>query len=73
MFSLARFQGQEAIDMNVGRFSNPNNATARTAVIAFADALAARFSPIVGCTRSWDDPQVVDDFEVCQPLAVLQV
>ncbi|KAG6811320.1 hypothetical protein H0H92_007984 [Tricholoma furcatifolium] len=42
---------------------NPNNETAQTAVKAFADILAARFSPIVGCTRSWDtaDPT---DFQV---------
>ncbi|KAI0311501.1 d-4,5 unsaturated-glucuronyl hydrolase-like protein [Amylostereum chailletii] len=42
---------------------NPNNATAIQAVNAFAADLAARFSPIVGCTRSWDaaDPT---DFQV---------
>jgi len=42
---------------------NPQNATALQAVNAFASALAARFSPIVGCTRSWDtsDPT---EFEV---------
>ncbi|OJT11143.1 Unsaturated glucuronyl hydrolase, partial [Trametes pubescens] len=42
---------------------NPKNATAIEAVNKFATALAARFSPIVGCTRSWDaaDPT---DFQV---------
>lgn len=42
---------------------NPKNETALQAVETFAAALAARFSPIVGCTRSWDaaDP---DDFQV---------
>ncbi|KAI9433843.1 d-4,5 unsaturated-glucuronyl hydrolase-like protein [Lactarius indigo] len=42
---------------------NPNNETALQAVKTFAAALAARFSPVVGCTRSWDsaDP---DDFQV---------
>ncbi|KAH7889976.1 glycoside hydrolase family 88 protein [Phlebopus sp. FC_14] len=45
---------------------NPQNQTAITAVNAFASDLAARFSPIVGCTRSWDssDPtlfQVIID------------
>lgn len=36
-------------------YSNPTNTTAITAVKAFAAALAARFSPVVGCTRSWGD------------------
>jgi hypothetical protein len=42
---------------------NPNNKTALTAVNQFAADLAARFNPIVGCTRSWDtaDPT---EFEV---------
>ncbi|KAH8100222.1 d-4,5 unsaturated-glucuronyl hydrolase-like protein [Cristinia sonorae] len=42
---------------------NPNNATAIMAVNNFAKALAARFNPTVGCTRSWDasDPT---DFQV---------
>ncbi|KAH8995827.1 d-4,5 unsaturated-glucuronyl hydrolase-like protein [Lactarius hatsudake] len=42
---------------------NPTNETALQAVKTFAAALAARFSPVVGCTRSWDsaDP---DDFQV---------
>jgi len=43
--------------------SNPQNITARDAVEKFAAALAARFNPVVGCTRSWDkgDPS---DFQV---------
>ncbi len=42
---------------------NPKNETALQAVETFAAALAARFSPVIGCTRSWDaaDP---DDFPV---------
>ncbi|GBE82687.1 d-4,5 unsaturated -glucuronyl hydrolase-like protein [Sparassis crispa] len=42
---------------------NPENETAINAVNTFATDLALRFSPIVGCTRSWDtaDPT---DFEV---------
>ena len=43
-------------------FRNPANQSAVNAVESLASELAARFSPIVGCTRSWDsaDP----DFEV---------
>ena len=33
---------------------NPQNQTAIDAVHQFAADLAARFNPIVGCTRSWD-------------------
>ncbi|KAG5647187.1 hypothetical protein DXG03_001146 [Asterophora parasitica] len=33
---------------------NPNNATAKTAILAFAKILAARYNPVVGATRSWD-------------------
>jgi len=33
---------------------NPRSETAKTAVNAFARALAARFNHVVGCTRSWD-------------------
>ncbi|KAF7796235.1 hypothetical protein EIP86_007409 [Pleurotus ostreatoroseus] len=42
---------------------HPDNQTAIDAVNNFAKELAARFSPIVGCTRSWDtaDPT---DFQV---------
>ncbi|KAI9056950.1 glycoside hydrolase family 88 protein [Trametes sanguinea] len=39
---------------------NPKNATAIQAVNAFATELAARFSPIVGCTRSWDSADPTD-------------
>ncbi|KAL4074716.1 glycoside hydrolase family 88 protein [Scleroderma yunnanense] len=35
---------------------NPGNETALEAVNTFAADLVARFSPIVGCTRSWDNP-----------------
>ncbi len=44
---------------------NPQNQTAISAVNNFAKDLAARFNPIVGCTRSWDtaDPT---DFQVGQ-------
>jgi hypothetical protein len=43
--------------------SHPDNQTATAAINNFAKELAARFSPIVGCTRSWDtsDPT---DFQV---------
>ncbi|PFH52460.1 glycoside hydrolase family 88 protein [Amanita thiersii Skay4041] len=41
---------------------NSSNQTARTAINAFAKDLAARFSPVVGCTRSWDAPD--PDFQV---------
>ncbi|CAK5280944.1 unnamed protein product [Mycena citricolor] len=45
---------------------NPTNQTAIAAVNKFAADLAARFNPVVGCTRSWDtsDPtlfQVIID------------
>lgn len=42
---------------------NPENQTAMAAINRFASMLAARFNPIVGCTRSWDtdDPT---DFQV---------
>ncbi|KIJ69657.1 glycoside hydrolase family 88 protein [Hydnomerulius pinastri MD-312] len=41
---------------------NPQNETAISAVNTFAADLAARFSPIVGCTRSWDtsDPTLFE-------------
>ncbi|KAI0345210.1 glycoside hydrolase family 88 protein [Trametopsis cervina] len=39
---------------------HPDNQTAITAVNNFATELAARFSPIVGCTRSWDAPDPTD-------------
>ncbi|KAG9126974.1 hypothetical protein FRC07_001192 [Ceratobasidium sp. 392] len=33
---------------------NPNNKQAKDAINAYANALASRFNPIVGCTMSWD-------------------
>ena len=39
---------------------NPKNQTAINAVNGFATMLAARFSPVVGCTRSWDTPDPTD-------------
>ncbi|EJF62648.1 glycoside hydrolase family 88 protein [Dichomitus squalens LYAD-421 SS1] len=39
---------------------NPKNETAIQAVNAFANHLAARFNPIVGCTRSWDSADPTD-------------
>lgn len=39
------------------------NATVKQAILGMADHLAARFSPVVGCTRSWDQGGP-DDFEV---------
>ncbi|KAI0303288.1 d-4,5 unsaturated-glucuronyl hydrolase-like protein [Multifurca ochricompacta] len=39
---------------------NPLNDTALHAVETFADALAARFNSVVGCTRSWDTADPTD-------------
>ncbi|KAJ7118790.1 glycoside hydrolase family 88 protein [Mycena epipterygia] len=39
---------------------NPTNQTALTAVNKFAADLAARFNPVVGCTRSWDTADPTD-------------
>ncbi|KAA1477060.1 d-4,5 unsaturated-glucuronyl hydrolase-like protein [Dentipellis sp. KUC8613] len=39
---------------------NPTNASAIEAVNDFANHLAGRFSPIVGCTRSWDSADPTD-------------
>ncbi|KAI9462522.1 d-4,5 unsaturated-glucuronyl hydrolase-like protein [Russula earlei] len=39
---------------------DPHNETALHAVEMFAAALAARFNPVVGCTRSWDTPDPTD-------------
>ncbi|KAI0061992.1 d-4,5 unsaturated-glucuronyl hydrolase-like protein [Artomyces pyxidatus] len=39
---------------------NPRNATALHAVKGFGAALAGRFNPVVGCTRSWDAPDPTD-------------
>ena len=43
---------------------DPTNDTAKAAVQSFASSLAGRFSPIVGCTRSWDNTTDETDFEV---------
>ncbi|KAL1747509.1 glycoside hydrolase family 88 protein [Schizophyllum fasciatum] len=42
---------------------NSENETARTGVNKFADALASRFNPTVGCTLSWDSSNK-DEFQV---------
>ncbi|KAG6853445.1 hypothetical protein C0991_004370 [Blastosporella zonata] len=39
---------------------NPANTTAQAAIKAFSKLLAARFNPIVGCTRSWDTADPTD-------------
>ncbi|KAJ7168322.1 glycoside hydrolase family 88 protein [Mycena crocata] len=39
---------------------NPDNQTALTAVDKFSADLAARFNPVVGCTRSWDTSDPTD-------------
>ena len=39
---------------------HPDNQSAIDAVNNFARELAARFSPIVGCTRSWDSSDPTD-------------
>ncbi|GAA5842476.1 hypothetical protein JCM11251_007324 [Rhodosporidiobolus azoricus] len=41
---------------------NPSNGTARRSLLDNANALASRFSSVVGCTRSWDRGE--GDFEV---------
>lgn len=53
--------GVQMIDRRNTTFRNPSNQTAITAVNAFAKLLAARYSPIVGATRSWDG----SNFQVC--------
>jgi hypothetical protein len=45
---------------------NPTNQTAIGAINGFAAMLAARFNPVVGCTRSWDS-SVPTDFQVSTP------
>ncbi|OCH85221.1 d-4,5 unsaturated-glucuronyl hydrolase-like protein [Obba rivulosa] len=52
---------------------NSKNATAQTAVIAFAADLAARFNPIVGCTRSWDTADPTDFQVIIDNMMNLQV
>ena len=53
--------------------SNPNNETARDAVEKFAAALAARFDPIVGCTRSWDKGDPGDFLVIIDNMMNLEV
>ncbi|KAF8652756.1 hypothetical protein AX16_004252 [Volvariella volvacea WC 439] len=43
---------------------NPNNQTAIKAINDFARLLANRYSPTVGCTRSWDSSNP-ENFQVC--------
>jgi len=45
-------------------YFNRKNQTAIDALKAFSADLNARFSPIVGCTRSWDTPKSPTWFEV---------
>ncbi|THH31547.1 hypothetical protein EUX98_g2642 [Antrodiella citrinella] len=52
---------------------NTHNATAVTAVNNFAKELAARFSPIVGCTRSWDSADPTDFQVIIDNMMNLQV
>ncbi|KAF9072874.1 glycoside hydrolase family 88 protein [Rhodocollybia butyracea] len=52
---------------------NPQNQTAIDAVNAFAADLAARFSPIVGCTRSWDTADPTDFTVIIDNMMNLQV
>ncbi|TCD62398.1 hypothetical protein EIP91_006952, partial [Steccherinum ochraceum] len=51
----------------------PKNSSAITAVNDFAKELAARFSPIVGCTRSWDAPDPTDFQVIIDNMMNLQV
>lgn len=55
--------------MTSNAYRNPTNQTAINAVNNFASMLAGRFSPVVGCTRSWDttDPT---DFQVREMFSV---
>lgn len=43
-----------------------SNETARQALVSNAETLASLFSPVVGCTRSWD--RGPDNFEVVRPM-----
>jgi len=52
---------------------NPLNQTAITAVNMFAKDLAARFSPIVGCTRSWDTSDPTDFTVIIDNMMNLEV
>ncbi|KAI0086205.1 d-4,5 unsaturated-glucuronyl hydrolase-like protein [Irpex rosettiformis] len=50
-----------------------NNQTAQTAVNSFANELAARFDPIVGCTRSWDTTDPTDFTVIIDNMMNLEV
>ncbi|EMD34410.1 glycoside hydrolase family 88 protein [Gelatoporia subvermispora B] len=52
---------------------DPDNTTAQAAVNAFAADLAARFDPIVGCTRSWDTADPTDFQVIIDNMMNLQV
>ncbi|CAL1703456.1 unnamed protein product [Somion occarium] len=52
---------------------NPDNQTAIAAVNKFATALAARYNPIVGCTRSWDAADPTDFQVIIDNMMNLQV
>ncbi|KAI0792824.1 glycoside hydrolase family 88 protein [Abortiporus biennis] len=52
---------------------NPSNETAQAAVNNFANELAARFDPIVGCTRSWDTSDPTDFQVIIDNMMNLQV
>ncbi|KAJ7722288.1 glucuronyl hydrolase [Mycena maculata] len=52
---------------------NPTNQTALTAVNQFAADLAARFNPIVGCTRSWDTADPTDFTVIIDNMMNLEV
>lgn len=61
--SINQFNKGYRFSKLLGRDSS--NQTAIDAVNAFANDLAVRYNPTVGCTRSWDttDPT---DFTVCR-------
>ncbi|KAE9395807.1 d-4,5 unsaturated-glucuronyl hydrolase-like protein [Gymnopus androsaceus JB14] len=52
---------------------NPQNQTAIDAVNAFATDLAARFNPIVGCTRSWNTADPTDFTVIIDNMMNLEV
>ncbi|KAF5379868.1 hypothetical protein D9757_007200 [Collybiopsis confluens] len=52
---------------------NPQNQTAKDAINAFATDLAARFSSIVGCTRSWNTADPTDFTVIIDNMMNLEV
>ncbi|KAJ4488572.1 glucuronyl hydrolase [Lentinula aciculospora] len=52
---------------------NSQNETAIQAINAFAAALAARFNPLVGCTRSWDTADPTDFTVIIDNMMNLEV